>query len=278
MYINAFGYINNNWEFRLTNNGSRPIATAFGCSWDDIPSIYFHCYENDDPYIDSPALSASFKTVYCSNIELINCPLEEDHQTKDCNNIRLGEWPNIDDYTSQEEREAKIVWQIGYELISLVNGAFLLFDDNFRKVEIAELRHNGSLMPYCNNLKSMKMLGKPDIPEEIIQAQLTSEMDDRLKLIHKATEDEGVWRILKYFEMGKDWATYFKIFETIKKGKKFTDEEKRFKKTANNYSLSGINSRHGFKPVEIKPPSMTIDEAHIFIRNLAKEYLMNKIK
>lgn len=80
---------------------------------------------------------------------------------------------------------------------------------------------------------------------------------------------------------------YYKILESIEEfAKKYSlnihskteAKRKSFTNTANNYSLSGLNSRHGFKDFikENKTPAMTLTDAHNFISTIAKEYLQNR--
>lgn len=133
------------------------------------------------------------------------------------------------------------------------------------------------------------MLVKPDISEETIAAEFQKvKSDPRLALINKATEDVGLYLILKYFNMENNWVTYYKILESLEQLAKEesittlsidSEARKQFTNVANNYSLSGIHSRHGFKKnlKQNKTPAMRLSEAHDFIRDIAKQYVKAKI-
>jgi hypothetical protein len=83
--------------------------------------------------------------------------------------------------------------------------------------------------------------------------------------------------------METSWMTYYKIMETVETFAQnkcielgaTKSTRKRFTNTANNFSLSGFDSRHGFKEAvkQNKTDSMTIDEAYSFVSEMAKEYL-----
>ncbi|MEH2384120.1 MAG: hypothetical protein V7K27_35420 [Nostoc sp.] len=241
-------FINNEWEFLL--RGSPQTL------WDlsqKIGSNYFHIYEVPDFWNDCSVNDYRLKSIYCN-----------------------------------DENDYKIVWQIGYELISLFNGARSLFDSSYWKVEIEQLWNNGLRQDYYENPDCFGLLGKPDISEEAVAHELQKAKSDiRLVLLNKATEDEGIYLIFKYFNMENNWVTYYKILESIEylsKKEEITlsidsEARKRFTNVANNYSLSGIHSRHGFKEnlKENRTSAMKLNEAHDFIRDVAKQYIKTKI-
>lgn len=241
-------FINNEWEFLL--RGSPQTL------WDlshKAGSSYFHIYEVADFYNDCSISDYRLKSIYCN-----------------------------------DENDYQIVWQVGYELISLFNGACSLFDSRCWKVEIEQLQNNGLKQNYYESLDFFGLLGKPDISEEAVAHELQKAKSDiRLMLLNKATEDEGIYLVLKYFNMEKNWVTYYKILESIEylsKEEKITlsidsEARKRFTNVANNYSLSGIHSRHGFKKnlKENRTSAMKLNESHDFIRDVAKQYIKAKI-
>ena len=242
-------FVNNIWGFELTGSVQtlRWLSRQMG-------SDYFCIYEVLDTVSDCSVDDYRFRSLYCKN--------EEDYQ---------------------------VVWQIGYELISLFNGVYSLFDSNFEKVEIRELWKNGMHQRYCENLDCFGPLGKPDISEENIATEFQKVKSDfRLFLLNKSTEDEGLYLILKYFNLEKNWVTYYRILESLESLAKEeninlsidSDKRKRFANTANNYSLSGIHSRHGLKknPKKNGTPAMMLNEAHDFIRNVAKHYVEAKYR
>lgn len=241
-------FVNNKWEFWLIGS----VQTLWSLSH-QMGSGYFHIYEVLDAFNDCSVNDYRFRSLYCKN--------EEDYQ---------------------------VVWQIGYELISLFNGVYSLFDSNFKKVEIQQLWNNDIRQDYYENLDCFGILGKRYISEGNIAPEFQKAKSDcRLSLLNKATEDEGLYQILKYFNMEKNWVTYYKILESLEylaREENITlsidsDARNRFTNVANNYSLSGIHSRHGFKKnlKENRTSAMRLNEAHDFIRNVAKQYVKAKI-
>jgi hypothetical protein len=240
-------YVNNEWEFLLRGSPQ----TLWSLSY-QMRSAYFSIYEVPDFYNECSVNDYRFQSLYCN--------AKDDYQ---------------------------LVWQIGYELISLFNGACSLFDSNFEKIEIEQLWNNGVRQDYYENPDWFGLLGKPDISEESIAAEFQKvKSDPCLALIHKATEDLGLYLILKYFNMEKNWVTYYKILESLEQLAKeecttlLIDSAARqqFKNAANNYLLSGIHSRHGRKNLkDNKTPAMKLSEAHDFIRDIAKQYVKAKI-
>jgi tetratricopeptide (TPR) repeat protein len=108
----------------------------------------------------------------------------------------------------------------------------------------------------------------------------------RFPLIYLATENEDVYCILKYLDMEANWTTYYKLMESIKtfavnKGIEINtikDEKtlEAFRNTANNFSLSKLDSRHGFKNQnkKNKTDSISLDDTHKFFIKMAKEFLV----
>jgi hypothetical protein len=233
------------WEF-LLEGGSYSLLSSM-CSFSD--SAYFQVYEELDFMNDCSVQDYRFTSIYCND--------EDDSDT---------------------------VWQIGYELVSLFNGAHRLFREDFREVWIEQLWLNGNRQNFCKNYGISGLLGRPDDSDKLVATELKKvQPNSALGLLVKATEHEDVYLLLKYFDMEQNWVTYYKILETVeewskKKGQRLcvdSDERKRFTNVANNYSLSGIHSRHGFKAnlKKNKTSAMSLDEAHTFIRNLAKQYV-----
>lgn len=183
------------------------------------------------------------------------------------------------------EDDPRIVWQIGYELISLFNGASILFDKNYPKASIFKLLHDEREVNYVAREGSTGLLGKPPFPQVRLNKEFKNAKGSsiKLQLIHLATENKDAYFILKYLDMEVGWITYYKLLEAIEhfiKEKAVNlalEKNKRtaFTNTANNFSLSGFDSRHGFKDVIKKnnTPSMKIEEAHELITGLAKKYL-----
>lgn len=188
----------------------------------------------------------------------------------------------------ESEDDEELVWQIGYEMVSLFNGISLILDKSFRKIELESLNHQGSSVSKVNKVHVMSVLGEPSklnkycIEQEF---QKLCKSDIRLLMLNLATEREDVYLLLKYFDLVHDWVNYYKILESIEAFSKFSginitvDKKRRsaFTNTANNYQFSGIHSRHGFKKTiqNNKTPSLSLNEAHDFIAEIANEYLNN---
>jgi hypothetical protein len=189
----------------------------------------------------------------------------------------------------ESEDDEELVWQIGYELISLFNGISLIFDKNFRKLEIDSLLKNEKNVSKVNKLHIMSLLGEPSKLNQYViekEFQKLCRSDARLLMVNLATEREDVYLLLKYFDLAHDWVNYYKILESVEAFSKASgisitvDKKSRsaFTNTANNYQFSGLHSRHGFKKTikENKTTALTLSQAHDFIAGIAKEYL-NKV-
>lgn len=236
--------IKNQWEF-LLEGSCQVLYSMCGHSG----SAYFCVYEELDFLNDCSVQDCRFTSIYCD-----------------------------------DEDNSDSVWQIGYELVSLFNGAHLLFEKDFQKIRIEQVWLNGTRQNFCENLGQSGLLGKPNALNEVVAAELRKpQSDTALKFLIQATEEEDIYLLLKYFDMEQNWVTYYKILESVeewskKKGQRLcvdSSERKRFTNAANNYSLSGIHARHGFKEnlKKNKTGVMNLNEAHDFIRNLAKQYV-----
>lgn len=186
-----------------------------------------------------------------------------------------------------EENDAEIVWQIGYELLSLYNGVSSIIDKENRKLTLPVLLHNGGRVLKSPRRNTFALLGRPSISSLLYnqEFQKAKNSNTRFLMINLATEREDVYLILKYFDLDGSYINYYKILETLESLSKKTEIlisidkslRKRFTNTANNYTLSGLDSRHGFKEVikENKTPSMDLHEAHSFVASIAQQYLNN---
>jgi hypothetical protein len=186
---------------------------------------------------------------------------------------------------AQGETDAHTVWQVGYELVDLFNGASALFAKNIRKLSIRSLLHKGSSVRWEPIEGSAALLGPAPFPQQRIDEEREHgrRLSVKFSLLHLATENEDVYFILKYLNMDAGWGAYYKLMESVEQfaAVKSVDLEinekirKAFTNTANNFSLSGFDSRHGFKQVvkQNKTASMPLDEAHAFVTSIAKTYL-----
>ncbi len=184
------------------------------------------------------------------------------------------------------EQDEELVWQVAYELLSLFNGASELFERGYRKLSIHSISLRGLSLNYRDQLVAQGLLERPQISparreEELQKAKKASSRHTMLLL---ATENEDVYMILKYLDLGRGWADYYKLMETIDsyaaiKSLTVPDDDKlrtSFTNTANNFSLAKFDSRHGFKKVlkQNKTPAMNIEEGHRYVTGLARNYLL----
>ena len=83
-------------------------------------------------------------------------------------------------------------------------------------------------------------------------------------------------RLLRYYNIVEAIESYTTKYELTVPADEKT--KKRLELTANNFSLSGFDSRHGFKQLvkKIKTPPLTISEAYHFISRYAQQYLLTR--
>lgn len=185
----------------------------------------------------------------------------------------------------ENEQDSEIVWQVSYELVSLFNGASDYFWQDYRKLSIHGINFREKPVEFSEKIAVSGLLQRPAISprkrnEELINALKAS---PRLGLLVLATEHHDVYMILKYLDLDRSWANYYKLMETVDshaalKKLQLTDvpaDRKAFTNTANNFSLAGFDSRHGFKQIvkANKTPAMKLEEAHAYITGLCKRYL-----
>lgn len=233
------------WEFLLDGDSQefRQRASERG-------SLYFNIYGGVDHWLDCPNDDFRVTTLFCEN-----------------------------------ETDPDVVWQMGYELISLFNGASILLNQKYLKASIFKLLYKKSTVPFVSNRGVPALLGRPPVDQSIINEEYENGSKSSIKfpLVHLATENRDVYFILKYLDMEANWTSYYKLMEAIEtfaKEKSIdlgTSKKERlsFTNTANNFSLSGFDSRHGFKEVTKKnnTESMSIDEAYGFVTSMAKVYI-----
>ncbi|MEN3812004.1 hypothetical protein ABH309_05285 [Chromobacterium piscinae] len=233
------------WEFML--NGDPHELRQFTSQ---IGSRYFHVYGGIDHWNDCPNEDFRMTTLYCQDIDDINT-----------------------------------AWQTGHELVGLFNGASHLFSKEFWKLSIHRLLHKEKEIHYIAPTNQAALLGPAPFDQETINMEFKNgkAASHKIALIHLATENKDAYFILKYFQMPGDWSTYYKLMEAIESFAKEKSVDlktnkavqKSFTNTANNFSLAGFDSRHGFKDlVKLnKTPVMTIEQGHAFVSQMAKTYL-----
>ena len=185
----------------------------------------------------------------------------------------------------ENEQDSEIVWQVSYELVSLFNGASELFWQDYRKLSIHGINFQEKPVEFSAKISASGLLQRPAISprkrdDELMKALNAS---PRLGLVVLATEHHDVYMILKYLDLDRGWANYYKLMETVDshaalKKLQLVDvpaDRKAFTNTANNFSLAGFDSRHGFKQIvkANKTPAMKLEEAHVYITGLCKRYL-----
>lgn len=237
--------IYSDWEFMLNGDPNELRQHA-----SEVGSFYFNIYGGVDHWLDCPNDDFRMTTIYCEG-----------------------------------ETDPDVVWQIGYELISLFNGASILFDKSYRKASIFKLLHQEKPVNYVAQRGVAALLGMPPVSQHRINEELQNGAKSSIKfpLIHLATENQDVYFILKYLDMEASWTTYYKLMEAVETFAKnkgidletVKNTRKIFTNTANNFSLSGFDSRHGFKEVtkQNNTNAMSIDEAYEFVTSMAKTYL-----
>ncbi|MDH2289808.1 hypothetical protein QD172_00900 [Cobetia sp. 10Alg 146] len=233
------------WEFMLNGDVQelRELSQQPG-------SMFFNIYGGVDFWNDCPNHDFRMNTLYCEG-----------------------------------EEDPHMVWQIGYELLGLFNGASVLFDKDYRKASIHKVLYNNSEVRYVEKENMAALLGNPSVPQEVIdrEEQECRSSNTKFKLVRLAACNEDVYFFLKYLDMNIDWTTLYKLKEAVESFAKHknielsTNKDLRsaFHNTANNFSLSGFDSRHGFK-MKVKDNNsdhMTISDGYRFVTNMVKKYL-----
>jgi hypothetical protein len=234
------------WEFML--NGD---VHEFRQLSSQACSLYFNMYGGVDHWLDCPNDDFRMTSLYCEG-----------------------------------ESTPEVVWQLGYELVSLFNGASILFSKNYIKTSIFKLLHNEMPVHYVSPEGASALLGKPSgFNQQRIDQEYENGSKSTIKfpLIHLATENKDIYFILKYLDMSESWTTYYKLMEAVETFAKekdidletVNDQRKAFTNTSNNFSLSGFDSRHGFKEVTKRnnTSAMSIDEGYNFVSKMAKIYI-----
>ncbi len=235
------------WEFSIKGD-----SQYFRCLSESQSSLYFNIYGGYNDYLDCMSDDFYLTSVYIDN-----------------------------------EDDPDIVWQIGYELTSLFNGALIILNKEFRKLELKGLLCNGTSVKMPEKKNVFALLGKANISGYIYNQEFKKLLkgDVCFFMMNLATEREDVYMILKYFIIEGSYVNYYKTLESLESLSKNTgiiisiDKKlrKSFTNTANNYTISGLESRHGFNEAikENKTQTMTLPDAHTFVSLLAKEYLNN---
>lgn len=235
-----------NWEFMLDENPLELMQRA-----SERGSFYFNIYGGVDDWLD------------CRN-----------------DDYRMTTW------FAEGEEDPTVVWQLGHELVSLFNGASTLLSKSRYKVSIFKLLHKNIPVDYVEPSGAYALLGRPSqfndcqVDQEYKNGEKSSA---KFPLIHLAAEHKDVYFILKYLDMPESWTTYYKLMEAVETFAKekgidletVAKDRKAFTNTANNFSLSGFDSRHGFKEATKKnnASALTLDEGYSFVTRMAKIFI-----
>lgn len=224
--------------------------------------------------------------------DLINDGHSEDHRfnTFHCNNI-------ADD---------KSAWLVGLELTSLLRGLITIFygEQYQRNINLERMKKDGE--PSVDYPK-YGFGNDVSIPADIYQkmgGNLFQNLDfterkeyrENAKTnvfnssLYLAQDNIGLYLIIKYFSQPLTWVNLYRIMETFETLKNHHDKDwnttytkskiKQFSNPANDFSVIGIDSRHGFTPTSLMPntgPKMGLNEAKTMFIECAKSYLHFKL-
>lgn len=145
------------------------------------------------------------------------------------------------------------------------------------QVELDRKNTRFSINNFCHN--------ETELIEDIKLEILGSEKFGIFHFLLTSFIREDVYLILKLIDRidsdFDDWSQLYKIFETIENLESITnidtqiDEslKRRFKNSANNFSITGIDSRHGYTSNPGGNQILSYDEALNFILDISKKYL-----
>lgn len=178
-------------------------------------------------------------------------------------------------------------WQIGYELVSLFNGANRLLGQRFRPQSIDAVYHGQRPTKAQENLQFMGVL-----QDSIQNVKLPTNYEDQIqtdqcaRLIHSAKTEFGIYLVLKHLNLQVNWVTLYKTLETTEavardEGVTLDIDRKRrteFTSAANNFSIVQFESRHGYAPggKENKTAKMNLSEATEFVIDVCRQYIRGK--
>lgn len=192
-----------------------------------------------------------------------------------------------------------LMCQLSYELIGIFNSIHKVFCfEDFRRfpLRIKEFYLEDTIVTlerkdtrfWINDFSHDKIELIKNIESEILDLKDSTIFCFLLMSLIR----EDIYIILKYIDgidsNSDDWSQLYKILETIENLKGITNIEieiddalrNKFKSSANNFSISGINSRHGFSSNLGGKRILSYDEALSFVLGIAKKYfntLLTKI-
>lgn len=151
------------------------------------------------------------------------------------------------------------------------------FYHGYTQVELDRKNTQFSINNFCHN--------ETELIEDIKSEILGSKKLDIFHFLLTSFIREDVYLILKLVDRidsdSDDWSQIYKIFETIENLESITSIEtqidttlkRKFKNSANNFSITGIDSRHGYTSNPGGNQILSYDEALAFILDISQKYL-----
>lgn len=145
------------------------------------------------------------------------------------------------------------------------------------QVELDRKNTRFSINNFCHN--------ETELIEDIKLEILGSEKLNIFHFLLTSFIREDVYLILKLIDRidpnSDDWSQLYKVFETIKNLESITNIDTqidtslkgKFKNSANNFSITGIDSRHGYTSNTGGSKTLSYGEALNFILDISKKYL-----
>ena len=204
-------------------------------------------------------------------------------------------------FSVKETSSISGIWKQARDLVDAINGAAKLTMQNWLPITLKNMQWEDD----SGNRKWMPITASGGIVmgsitvEARIQtlATINTTTHVNVKEIHpsalylsSAVDDESVAKVLRLINREMDWTNLYRLLEVISEdvgGIKAIVErgwasEKRiniFKRSANNTSVSGDDSRHGkIQSGRLPEQSMELREARHFIDQLLREWLSIKVK
>lgn len=145
------------------------------------------------------------------------------------------------------------------------------------QVELDRKNTRFSINNFCHN--------ETELIEDIKLEILGSEKLNIFHFLLTSFIREDVYLILKLIDRidpnSDDWSQLYKVFETIENLESITNIDTqidtslkgKFKNSANNFSITGIDSRHGYTSNTGGSKTLSYGEALNFILDISKKYL-----
>lgn len=184
----------------------------------------------------------------------------------------------------------EIAWQYAYTLLALFNGFLSMHIHNHSNFTVSGIYKKNTPLPFRERKYIMALMGCPDNPNPTLANKRA--IDPIFLAIEFATTHIDIYILLMLFEQGITLSNLYRILESIeefskehkiiefakKSGKEFNvnrDQRSKFTNTANNFSISSFDARHGFKRTlkQNNTLAMSNEEAYKFVSKVARDYL-----